>query len=111
MPNKKINEKNSRRSSLARYSSCARFISEMIMTTVPKRMPVIPRASRTCGGLRIFTSRPYAACHQLSNGAEVIMHTPPQAHRNAPMGPRNPHFETEYARKGEFFWKVVERIR
>ena len=27
------------------------------------------------------------------------------------MGPRNPHIEIECARKGEFFWNVVERMR
>ena len=81
----------------------------MTKTTVPKRMPVIPSASKTCGGLRIFTSRPYAACHQLSNGAEVIMATPPQAHRNAPIGPRKPHIEIEFARKRRIFLETWSR--
>src|SRR5690349_4740610 len=70
-----------------------------------------PNASKICGGLRILTSRPYALCHQLSNGAEVIIATPPQAQMNAPSGPRNPHIVTDTSHNAEFFLKVVERIR
>src|SRR5438094_392652 len=81
------------------------------ITSVPKRMAVIPRASKMCGGLRILTSSPYAPCHQLSNGADVIMATPPHAQMNAPSGPRNPHIEIDTSRSGEFFRSVVERIR
>ena len=48
-----------------------------------------PSANSACGGLMIFTSRPYAACHQSSNGAEVSMATAPQMQSQPPSGPLN----------------------
>ena len=42
----------------------------------------------------MVTSRPYALCHQLSKGADVIMANPPQAAMKAPSGPRKPHIFT-----------------
>src|SRR6185436_12554260 len=42
------------------------------------------------GGLMIFTSSPYALCHQLSNGADAAITKQPQMQTHAPSGPRNP---------------------
>ena len=53
-------------------------------------MPSIPQNSTMCGGLTIFTSSPYALCHQLSNGAEASIAKVPQTVIHAPIGPRNP---------------------
>src|SRR5947209_6174717 len=63
------------------------------------------------GGLMILTSRPYASCHQLSNGADVIIAMPPQAAMKAPSGPRNPQIQTEQSRKTERGLKVVLSTR
>src|SRR5580700_5972231 len=62
----------------------------------------------------MVTSRPYALCHQLSKGADVIMANPPQAAMKAPSGPRKPHIFTLAALRwcAEGLWpKVVESIR
>ena len=82
-----------------------------IKISAPKWTARIPAASSMCGGLRIFTSSPYASCHQLSNGAEAIMAIPPQAARNAPSGARNPQIPTELARSSDRALRVVDRIR
>src|SRR5437867_616237 len=58
----------------------------------------MPSARITCGGDRTLTSRPYALCHQLSNGAEVIIAKAPQMHTQAPSGPRKPQNPTVAAR-------------
>src|SRR5438093_969011 len=58
----------------------------------------MPSARITCGGDRTFTSRPYALCHQLSNGADVIIAKAPQMHTQAPSGPRKPQNPTVAAR-------------
>src|SRR5437879_12740291 len=58
----------------------------------------MPSARITCGGDRTFTSRPYALCHQLSNGADVIIAKAPQMHTHAPSGPRKPQNPTVAAR-------------
>ena len=55
--------------------------------TVPNSMPKNPPASTMCGGLMIFTSSPYALCHQSSNGVDASIATPPHAQMNAPSGP------------------------
>src|SRR5262249_42804757 len=59
------------------------------------------------GGLTIFTSRPYALCHQLSNGAEVTITKGPQIVTQAPSGPRNPQNRTDSARCSGVPRKVV----
>ena len=59
----------------------------LAITSAPPRIVMNPRASTACGGLTIFTSRPYAACHQSSNGADVTMATAPQMHSHPPSGP------------------------
>jgi hypothetical protein len=46
----------------------------------------MPDARIMWGGLMIFTSSPYALCHQLSNGADVIIMIVPQMHTHAPSG-------------------------
>src|SRR5689334_10152351 len=71
----------------------------------------MPAASTMCGGLRILTSRPYASCHQLSNGADVIIAIPPHAAIKAPSGPRNPHIHTEHSRSSDRGLNVVDRMR
>src|SRR6516164_1802654 len=81
--------------SLARRAPEARFFAETKSTRYPIPTPRIPQPSTTCGGLKISTSSPNELCHQLSNGAEVTIVTPPQAVRNAPSGPRNPQTFTE----------------
>ena len=50
-----------------------------------------------CGGLMIFTSSPYALCHQSSNGADAIIMSVPQMQTQAPSGPRNPQKRTPAA--------------
>ncbi len=57
----------------------------------------MPAASSACGGLRIFTSRPYALCHQSSNGADVSIANAPQMQIHAPSGARNPQKRTDAA--------------
>ena len=57
-------------------------------------MPIMPHASTMWGGLMIFTSSPYALCHQLSSGADAIIVSVPQIHSHAPNGPRNPQNPT-----------------
>ena len=62
----------------------------------------------------MVTSRPYALCHQLSKGADVIMANPPQAAMKAPSGPQNPHIFTLAALRCDAagLWpNVVESIR
>src|SRR5580704_15202427 len=62
----------------------------------------------------MVTSRPYALCHQLSKGAEVIMANPPHAAMKAPSGPRKPHIFTLAALRcnAAGLWpNVVERIK
>src|SRR5580700_3282593 len=62
----------------------------------------------------MVTSRPYALCHQLSKGADVIMANPPQAAMKAPSGPRKPHIFTLAALRcnaAEPRPKVVDRIK
>src|SRR5688572_10578748 len=61
-------------------------------------MPATPVMRTACGGLRISTSRPYALCHQLSNGTDAIMAKAPQIQTQAPNGPRNPQNRTVRAR-------------
>ena len=79
--------------------------------TAPSSMPKNPAASTMCGGLMIFTSRPYALCHQSSNGAETSIATPPHARMNAPSGPTKPQMRTLTSRSGAFRPNVVVRIR
>ena len=62
-----------------------------------------------CGGESTFTSRPYALCHQLSNGADAIIAMAPQMHTQAPRGPRKPQNETLAARSVAVPAKVVFR--
>ena len=50
-----------------------------------------------CGGLTMRTSRPYALCHQSSNGAEVSIAPQPSTHTHAPSGARNPQNDTALA--------------
>src|SRR5256885_12009280 len=57
--------------SFRRTFSSERFIKPAINASVPILMANDPSESSMCGGLTIFTSSPYALCHQLSNGAEV----------------------------------------
>ena len=64
-----------------------------------------------CGGLTISTSNPNELCHQLSNGADVTIVTPPQHARNAPSGPRNPHTLIEAAFAAASLPQVVEKIK
>jgi len=64
------------------------------MPTPTARMP---RINKVWGGLTILTSRPYAACHQLSKGAEVSMAMPPHAAMKAPSGAWKPRTLTEAA--------------
>ena len=45
-------------SSFARARSVTRFICPRIKISAPSSTPTIPAMSSTCGGLRIFTSRP-----------------------------------------------------
>src|SRR5580692_6301331 len=62
----------------------------------------------------MVTSRPYALCHQLSKGADVIMANPPQAAMKDPSGPRKPHIFTLAALRcsaAELRPNVVERIK
>jgi hypothetical protein len=75
-------------------SGAASFWRAASISRAPTWMPVKPRASSTCGGERIFTSSPYALCHQLSNGAEVIIAIAPQIDTQAPKGPENPQKRT-----------------
>src|SRR5712692_267787 len=75
--------------------SVERFKLLAISINPPTPMVKIPMMSTTCGGLRIFTSKPNDSCHQLSKGAEVSMQKPPHAEINAPNGPRNPNTLTE----------------
>src|SRR5215211_4540443 len=73
-------------------------------------MPTIPAASTMCGGLRIFTSRPYALCHQSSNGAEVIIMIVPQMQTQAPSGAwKNRQNRTEVPRDSAVPANVVRR--
>src|SRR3982751_1915 len=65
-------------------------------------MAKIPNASTVCGGLTIFTSSPYALCHQLSNGAEASIEKQPQMHAQAPSGARNPQSLTVVATSRSF---------
>src|ERR1700690_3702626 len=57
-------------------------------------MPSMPQKSTMCGGLTIFTSSPYALCHQSSNGADASIANVPQMVVHAPSGPRNPQKRT-----------------
>ncbi|PYR24757.1 MAG: hypothetical protein DMF92_21945 [Acidobacteria bacterium] len=50
-------------------------------------------------------------CHQSSNGADTSIAVPPQAERNAPIGPVNPQIPTLTSRSGELLWNVVVRIK
>ena len=62
----------------------------------------------------MVTSRPYALCHQLSKGADMIMANPPQAAMKAPSGPRKPHIFTLAALRcsaAELRPNVVESIK
>src|SRR5260370_1072453 len=89
----------------------ARFLGPAIKTSVPIPTKKIPVSSTMCGGLTICTSNPKESCHQLSKGAEIIMVAPPQAARNAPKGPRNPHTRTEASRAVASAANVVCRIK
>ena len=60
-------------------------------------------------GDKIFTSSPYALCHQLSNGADAIIAKEPQMATQAPRGPRNPQKCTVPARSSSLPAKVVRR--
>ena len=55
----------------------------------------------------IFSSSPYALCHQLSNGAEVTIMSVPQMHTHAPNGPRKPQKRTLAARSSGLPRNVV----
>src|SRR5580692_8201630 len=62
----------------------------------------------------MVTSRPYALCHQLSKGADMIMANPPQAAMKDPSGPRKPHIFTLAALRcsaAELRPNVVESIK
>src|SRR5579862_7227448 len=71
-------------------ASVARFCAARAISIAPVWIATMPQRSTMCGGLTIFTSSPYALCHQLSNGADVIMSNVPQMHTQAPRGPLNP---------------------
>src|SRR5919199_3458671 len=79
------------------------------MSIAPMTIANIPRLSSVCGGLMIFTSRPYALCHQLSNGAEVSIANAPHVQTHAPSGPRNPRKPTLRARSSGAPASVVLR--
>src|SRR5216683_4973223 len=81
-----------------RTASLARFISPAINASAPTLIANDPSDSSVCGGLTIFTSSPYALCHQLSNGADVSIATHPHTAMNAPSGPRNPQIFTDVSR-------------
>src|SRR2546421_8352003 len=81
--------------SFRRTFSSERFIKPAINASVPILMANDPSESSMCGGLTIFTSSPYALCHQLSNGAEVSIAMQPHVAINAPSGPRNPPIFTD----------------
>src|SRR6185312_7744785 len=66
------------------------FCADAVSASAPTTMPSMPQKSTMCGGLTIFTSRPYALCHQLSNGADTSIAKVPQMVIHAPIGPRNP---------------------
>src|SRR5437016_12262728 len=83
------------RMSFRRTFSSERFIKPAINASVPTLMANDPSESSVCGGLTIFTSSPYALCHQLSNGAEVSIAMQPHVAINAPSGPRNPQIFTD----------------
>ena len=65
----------------------ARFRKPSSNIKAPTSTATIPSANTICGGLMIFTSSPYAACHQSSKRADVIIAMPPHAAMNAPSGP------------------------
>jgi hypothetical protein len=89
----------------------ARFRNASISITAPKLIPKKPAASTMCGGLMIFTSRPYALCHQSSNGADASMAAPPQAQTNAPIGPDKPQMRTLTSRSDAALLNVVVKMR
>src|SRR5260370_30420536 len=78
-----------------RADSPARFSKPAISASAPTLIANDPSESSVCGGLKIFTSRPYALCHQLSKGAEVSIAIQTHVAMNAPSGPRNPQIFTE----------------
>src|ERR1700683_5258162 len=78
-----------------RTAHLARFISPALNASAPTLIANDPSDSSVCGGLTIFTSSPYALCHQLSNGADVSMAMQPHTAMNAPSGPRNPQIFTD----------------
>src|SRR4029077_11553627 len=102
---------NSSQFSFLAAPSDERFRLLAISINPPTPMVKIPMISTTCGGLRIFTSKPNDSCHQLSKGAEVSMQKPPHAAINAPNGPRNPSTLTEASLASLSPAKVVCRIR
>jgi hypothetical protein len=73
-------------------------------------MALMPRASTMCGGLMIFTSSPYALCHQSSKGADVSMAPAPQLQKNAPSGPVKPSTRTPSARSAAVPRSVVRKM-
>src|SRR5580658_755663 len=78
-----------------RSASLPRFISPAINASAPTLIANEPSDNSVCGGLTIFTSSPYALCHQLSNGADVSIATQPHTAMKAPRGPRNPQISTD----------------
>src|SRR4051812_34926963 len=81
-----------------RVGSPGRFCDATDNSNAPMPIAPIPSARMLCGGLMIRTSRPYASCHQLSNGADVTMAKQPHTATQAPSGARNPQKVTAESR-------------
>ena len=95
------------RTPYGRSASGARFCTESTRNNAPSWIAQSPSARITCGGDRTFTSRPYALCHQLSNGPDVIIASAPQMHTQAPSGARKPQNRTPASRSAPLAAKVV----
>ncbi len=78
------------------------------MSIAPHWIAAMPAASSMCGGLMIFTSSPYALCHQSSNGADVTIANAPQMHTQAPNGARKPQKRTAVPRDASDPANVVD---
>src|SRR5207245_11199182 len=76
----------------------ARFWSDRTTDSPPSLISHAPAASITLGGDSTSTSSPYALCHQLSSGPDVIIAIVPQIATHAPSGARKPQNVTPVAR-------------
>ena len=81
-----------------RAAPTSRFWSASTNSSAPSLIPHVPAARITWGGDSTFTSSPYALCHQLSSGPEVIIAIVPQIATHAPSGARKPQNVTPVAR-------------